>query len=86
MRSPAELLDLDRCDMETMSCEEFARRADALREVIRERWVSEANVAAMQEQERKAADERKAWRLMARYALVWLACLALALYLRSIGE
>ncbi len=83
---PAELEDLDRCGMETMSCEEFARRADALREVIRERWVSEANVAAMQMQRLREANDRRASRLVAYFFLTCVAFAGLAWYLASIGQ
>lgn len=84
-RRPAELDDLDRIEMAEMSGEEFARRADALREVIRERWVSEANVAAMQEQERRAANERKVTRLAFLWVFGCLTFAGVAWYLGRMG-
>lgn len=86
MRSPAELDDLDRCGMVEMSLEDFERRATALNQIIRDRWVSEANVAALKELDRKAAASRRATRLAVGWFLACLAFAGLALYLRSIGE
>ena len=83
----AELDDLDRADMEVLTFAEFQERAALLRQIIADRWVTEANAAALLAAANRERNERRAILIFClKWLTVGMVVAAFALYLKSIGQ
>lgn len=84
---PAELFDLDRYEGKEISDEQWNRMQPQFDRLFRERWAAQERANhAMQEERDRRANVRKAYRLVAFWALFCLALSALSIYFRLQGD